>query len=291
MSYHHIGFDHAHDKLKRLLREAGIGLADDEAGVRESEIGIVHTRDEEAWNRLVLNSPAGSVRIRTSGGGTLERRLRVTEGSVYEFYLKVKHDAQSFTAADLSYIFEELGNTDVVKAIANGNIPQQLLKYFGSQRIEILFALSILCQGYLAVHADATIKDFSTKHDWEIFNIALNTMKWGEFIESEIAQQVLKPALLGKDPKTRIQLKINSSLGGNYWKPLRNIGEDLELKTNLEWEELNRRINSSMGSGKDWENSKTRKLLKNIINQNENKKDENVLVAEAYLELYEMMNV
>lgn len=113
------------------------------------QVVIIHTGDEDFWRKLLNESVPESIRIRTSTAGRYQCPNRISNKGVIELNLKPNHT--ELNADDWKLIITEVKKPEVARAIAVGKIPANLNKYFWGSFPEILTALSILCQGYLAV--------------------------------------------------------------------------------------------------------------------------------------------
>ena len=145
--------------------------------LKEHKIAIVHTSND-SWTQLIneFSSP-GYVRIRvTVGGGFSDKAPRIDENGVYIFHLVSR--AGELEAEDWKTILSGLSNKKVVDRLINHENPRGLRRFFVHEVQEHLSALTILCEGYLAVHAENT--DCS-----EDISSALELMGWAKFQKSD----------------------------------------------------------------------------------------------------------
>ncbi len=229
------GFDQASDRLKQLLEDANINVVSCMADLQKAPIAIVHTQDEEAWESLLKNSPKGSIRLRSSGGGILQPRHRVGENGVYEFYLQIQHDNPHFTCRDILLIFTELKKRGMAKAVAEGNCPCPLSKYFVKQATHNLSVLLILCQGFIAVHANARGEPEDVpRADWTDVKMALTKMRWPELCSSGTGRELLVEELLDKSANGSIRRANLRKMACDpqFWTPLlegmRSLGSNCD---------------------------------------------------------------
>ncbi|MCY3740527.1 MAG: hypothetical protein OXH00_05860 [Candidatus Poribacteria bacterium] len=153
--------------------------------LRNCEIAIVHVTGEH-WNTLINDySCPNSVRVRVSTAGFLDlSKPAKNDNGVYILYLR--HPIGDLTVAEWKRKLSGLSNSYIVKALVRGENPNGLKRFFVHEVQGQLSALTILCEGYLAVHAETEDNDI---------NSALELMKWTEFRESERGQKVIQSDL------------------------------------------------------------------------------------------------
>ena len=124
-----------------------------EISLQECEIAVVHIYQKD-WNLLIDKySPPNSVRVRVSTGGFPDAPPpSISANNVYTLHLVPPTDR--LEKAEWKKILDGLSHEENVKALVDGGDPNGLRRFFVYEVRGHLAALSILCQGYLAVHAD-----------------------------------------------------------------------------------------------------------------------------------------
>lgn len=160
--------------------------------LRKCEIAVVHVTSAH-WNALINDySCLDSVRIRVSTDFFSDKqRPSLNQNGVYIFYLVMP--TGDLTREDWENILDGLSDREVVKALVRGENPDGLRRFFVHEVIEHLSALTILCEGYLAVHAE----------DTDNISSALDLMGWTEFRKSERGQNLIQQGL--RDKKSVVQ--------------------------------------------------------------------------------------
>jgi hypothetical protein len=151
----------------------------------EYDLVIAHILEPD-WKTLIDGSDAGAVRLRVSTAGFPESKQphRRADGVCIFHLVPSTLDLQEDHEA-WNQIIEGLSDESTVSDLIAGEGPNQLASFFSRKEPEILSALSILCQGYLAVHAEAYHEDEDSDEQegsWEPEEIsgALNQMGWTE---------------------------------------------------------------------------------------------------------------
>lgn len=147
----------------------------------QKDIAVCHfKRLSTAWGELLADSQKGKVRIRTSSIGMPNPAHAVTDKGAIALYLRPPHG--KLKVQDWKKILEALADGKTGRGIANGQVPADLQRYFGEPAVfDVLPALSILCQGYLAAYAapDGTAEPKFTDEGGH-FASALREMGWSE---------------------------------------------------------------------------------------------------------------
>ena len=157
----------------------------------ECNIAIGHASEED-WDQLITKySSNGAVRVRVTVGGNPFNKPPVEENGVYKFHLETQ--AGTLEVEDWQKILSGLSNPDIVKALVRGENPNGLRRFFVHEVMEYLSALTILCEGYLAVNAE----------DTDNISSALDLMGWTEFRKSERGQNLIQQDL--SDKKSVVQ--------------------------------------------------------------------------------------
>ena len=118
--------------------------------LHDCEIVIAHIYEKE-WNSFIENSFPGYVRVRvTIGGNFSDKPPPTVENGVYIFHLVMR-------AGDLEPEWKEilsgLSKKKVVESLIRGENPNGLRSFFVHEELEHLATLTMLCEGYLVVHA------------------------------------------------------------------------------------------------------------------------------------------
>ena len=158
--------------------------------LRNCEIAVVHVTSDY-WNALINDySCPDSVRIRVSTVGFSDPPApTINNSNVYEFYLL---PPTGDLEAEWKEILTGLSDREIVRALVRGENPNGLRHFFVHEVMEYLSALTVLCEGYLAVHAEDT--DISS---------VLDLMGWTEFRKSERGQNLIQQDL--SDKKSVVQ--------------------------------------------------------------------------------------
>lgn len=145
----------------------------------------------------------------------------------------------------------------------------------------LISGLSILCQGYLAVHCGPNPQnsdgfEVEVQYSKDEIRLALIEMRWGEFLKSGIAEDLLAPHLTASDPQGRQEMR-NQVSSASYW----NICDKMETQAmrntiGCEWKAV---------SGKTFEGSKTAALVE-ALSAIPRPDLFSILVAEAFWELH-----
>ena len=153
------------------------------------EVAIVHVTSDH-WNALINDySCPDSVRIRVSTVGFSDPPApTISNRNVYEFYLL---PPTGDLEAEWKEILTDLSDREIVRALVSGENPNGLKRFFVHEVQEHLTALTILCEGYLAVHAKG-------ENNSPNINSALQLMKWTEFRKSERGQNLIRSDLNDK---------------------------------------------------------------------------------------------
>lgn len=196
--------------------------------LRNCEIAIVHVTGEH-WNTLINDySCPDRVRVRVSTAGFPDpSKPAKSDNGVYKLYLR--HPIGDLTAAEWKKILSGLSNSYIVKALVRGENPKGLKRFFVHEMQGQLSALTILCEGYLAAHAETEDDDI---------NSALALMKWTEFRESERGQEVIQSDLNKKmdvvqQPEWWLNVFEQASFREDVKKEWKDARDQEEMPTEL----------------------------------------------------------
>jgi hypothetical protein len=144
---------------------------DELAGIEELKqcnIVVGHFGQEANWDRLNSISGPGSIRIRTSTAGRVGHQHTIQNG-VFVLQFQPRHT--DVTSEEWKAIIEYLLTENAAQSIVDGNIPSEMTDFFGTGNLEILPALSILCQGYLHVEKNMPLRvaEVRNKCFWCVF--------------------------------------------------------------------------------------------------------------------------
>ena len=156
---------------------------------QDVEIAITHIFDEDWITLIDKYSCPNSVRVRVSTAGFPDASLpTTTDNGVYVLYLVPSID-------DLAVEWQEmlhcLSDKAIVASLVRGENPRGLKRFFLQDKQDYLSALTILCEGYLAVHAEHPNYHADIRP-------ALDIMKWSEFRKSERGQALTRQNLTEK---------------------------------------------------------------------------------------------
>ena len=158
--------------------------------LQKHNIAIAHVSKED-WQQLITKySSNGDVRVRVTVDGGSFNEPPTKENGVYKFHLETQ--AGILETEDWKKILSGLSKQEVVEALVRGENPDGLRRFFAHEVMEHLSALTILCEGYLAVHAEDS--DVSS---------ALDLMGWTEFRKSKRGQNLIRQDL--RDKKSVVQ--------------------------------------------------------------------------------------
>ena len=144
--------------------------------LRECEIAVAHVSKKD-WDSLIKRySRPNSVRVRVSTAGFVNPpKPAISENEVYIFHL-----VPSTRRLDAQWreILHGLSDEEIVKSLIRGENLGGLRSFFVHEVQTYLSALTILCGGYLAIHAE-------DKTNHTDISSALALMKWSEFRNSD----------------------------------------------------------------------------------------------------------
>ena len=158
--------------------------------LQNCKIAIAHASDED-WKQLITEySPSDCVRVRvTIGGNFADKPPPTDENSVYTFHLVTR--AGDLEIEEWTEILSGLSNPEFIKQLVEGKNPSGLRRFFVYEVQEHLSALTLLCEGYLAVHAEDTDCQKDISH-------ALELMEWTKFKSSKKGQELIRQDLSEK---------------------------------------------------------------------------------------------
>ena len=150
--------------------------------LHDCEIVVAHIFDKE-WGSLIKDySCPNSVRIRVSTVGFPDAPSpTISTNNVYTFHLVPSTDRLGET--QWKEMLCGLSDKATVASLVRGDSLGRLRRFFVHEVQEYLSALDILCEGYLAVHAETDHKDISP---------ALELMNWTEFINSAKGRELIR---------------------------------------------------------------------------------------------------
>jgi hypothetical protein len=128
----------------------------------DSDIAIVHTNNNDNWQKLLEQSHENSIRIRISTAGFSDAKSpeKLQINGVYVLYLREP-------TTEVKEQWEEIltGITDRTKLDNLVHKPSEngWSRFFVKNITTIIPALSTLCQGYLAIHPNTSLnREFTT---------------------------------------------------------------------------------------------------------------------------------
>ena len=163
--------------------------------LQDCEIAIVHIFDEE-WGSLIKDySGPSRVRIRVSTAGFSDKPPpTIRANNAYTFHLVPSTDRLG--EAEWQEILCGLSDKETVKSLVCGDNPGGLRRFFVHKVQEYLPALTILCEGYLAAHAEDKAYHAAISH-------ALDLMEWTKFRESDRGRELIRGDLCDKQDVVR----------------------------------------------------------------------------------------
>jgi hypothetical protein len=225
--------------------------------LKNHSILVCHLSREEDWENILTNSPQNAVRVRVSSVGfhkTNNKPLpRLRDNKIYELYLVLP--AKELKQEQWQEILKGISDLNNLKALVAGRNPQGLRSFFVHEE-EWLAALSILCQGYLAVHSQS-----SESREREM-DIALKKIGWTEdFIREQ--GNTLRLSNLGS--------KMGEVCAVSWWLNVLGNSEVLRVSLTKEWQALD---DSPLPESLE-------RLLAAMVNESQIQSPE--LIAEVYL--------
>jgi hypothetical protein len=160
--------------------------ADPETLSQEQAQLIVAHITNGPWQHLLEHSSGDGILLRVSSAGLAD--APPPEVINQRYVLHLIRPAKDLTEVDCGRLLEVLSDITKVKALIYDKQPQDIYRYFARETVSNLVALCILCQGYLAIHAEKEGQDWGPSD----INSALNHMNWPSVAETA-------PALLGPD--------------------------------------------------------------------------------------------
>ena len=150
--------------------------------LKTCDIVLAHAFETD-WTELINKwSRPGSVRVRVSTAGFDDKPAPELIAGVNTFYLVPRADRLS--SKDWKAILDGLSDPQVVKDLVKGKKPNDLRPFFVREVQEHLSALTLFCEGYLAVHAESP----DCQAD---IHAAVVLMEWDECRDSEIGERFI----------------------------------------------------------------------------------------------------
>lgn len=114
---------------------------------------ICHVVDP-AWEELLKQKTSGLiVRVTTDGFRPIEEARSPQQDIKGRYILHLSPPAHKVEPAEWELILETLAIPANREKLASGGDPEGIRRFFADEILDLLPALAILCQGYLAVHA------------------------------------------------------------------------------------------------------------------------------------------
>jgi hypothetical protein len=275
-------FDHADTILRQTLGTCGFSLVANIDDVVGATMAICHHPDDAKWAELIKASKPGSIFVRTSSVGRAGHPHYMDNG-VIVLELQPSHDPErgGVTADQWKDIVFEVLKDGVAARITHGDMPSWLTAYFCvvTKQASFLPALSILCQGYLAVHCGpdgrgglvVEAEDAAKK-----VAAALQAMGWEKVLASDEIRRNLALELTEPESSARKPLREKVSVP-SFWNVFgEEAPEKLAAVAAAEWQNL-----SGVGA---FDKSCVAALVRSMLSPRSDK-DFPGLVAGAYLEL------
>ncbi len=209
---------------KSLLIEANIIFSEkklcDTDELKKYSIVVCHLSKDEVWRKILNNSPENTVWVRVSSVGFSKAKGKPSpqrrDNKVYELHLMLP--AKELKQEQWQKILTGISEGENLEALVAGSNPQDL-RYFFAHEEEWLAALSILCQGHLAVHAQSS--------ESKEIAAALEQMGWTqEFFEGQGKSLGL----------SNLDSKIDEVRATSWWFNVLGCGEKLQDSLREEWQ-------------------------------------------------------
>ncbi|MDW7761980.1 MAG: hypothetical protein SCM96_15245 [Acidobacteriota bacterium] len=169
-------YDHADTCLREMMNSCKIPVETMLAKICQIKLAICHVHNENEWMNFIEKSKPGSIRIRTSTQGRAGQKHYIKD-NVIVLELQKGHNFRlgGVQQHEWEFIISELKKNGIAERIVKGDVPNNMISYFGNLSLEVLPALSILCQGYLMVHFAANpklTKDLKVKESEDLLKLA-----------------------------------------------------------------------------------------------------------------------
>ena len=183
---------------------------------------------------LVVSSP-GIVPAETAEDGRVHLSSTPFPNEVSLAHLR---DPLQALVLDLRRIGDAAAREGASAAEARRNAWKEFDKQSVAVDAEILPALSILCQGYLAVHVDpATMTaEWAGNEESPVCQMALEKMGWTELLSDDAVRknEVLSPLLFDKTERHKLHEKVSAQ---GWWQVF-GEGTHLEARLKEEWADV-----------------------------------------------------
>jgi hypothetical protein len=157
-------------------------LAATEVALADADLLVAHVEDSQ-WNDLIRHARKGGCSVRVSSESVRDRH-RTTDSGVVLLSMRRRHP--EIESKDWVAVLERLLEEGVPGAVVKGVVPQDLQPYVGAPASDLLLALSVLCQGYLAVHGGpgGVLEGDVDPKSVQTLTVALRQMGWIEALSS-----------------------------------------------------------------------------------------------------------
>ena len=227
------------------------------------KILILHLNREDMWSEMQRKAARETVLLRVTNGHFSQPPVQLSNGV---FVLHLIRKVSKVTVEEWKEILTGLVNLDLVKALIDRKNPAGLRHFFIDEEPK-LPALAILCQGYLAIHAE----EIGTEQDGQdpIFEQALNKMGWINFREANES--------ISSSIRRDLESKRNKVRQPRWWlETFGLLNEKDQTVLQHEWTQFKEAIKQEL-EGK--ENQTIARLLAAMFNQEEITSE---IVAQAY---------
>lgn len=208
---------------------------------------IAHMTDNQINKAIGILKDTRTILVRCSSSRTgRSGNSHFVEGNLFVLELGVSFLNENLSWSEIVGFFE--GNFGDAQAIITGYVPYQLRKYFGHGRTElpVLSDLSILCQGFLAVHSNPRGEPEGVlEKDHKDVRDALVKMGWPELCQGNACREFLISALLDCSKNGRRERNSLRSCVADqvYWEPLvttisnlvKQCGNAIQMIHDVEW--------------------------------------------------------
>ena len=229
------------------------------------KILILHLDREDVWSEMQRKATRETVLLRVTNGHFSKPPIQLPNG-VYVLHLIKK--VSKVTKEEWQEILTCLVNRDNVKALIDRKNPAGLRHFFIDEEPK-LPALGILCQGYLAIHAEAGEIGTEQHGQDPIFEQALNKMGWINFREANES--------ISLSIRQDLESKRNKVRQPRWWlETFGLLNEKDQTVLQHEWTQFKETIKQELEGE---ENQTIARLLAAMFNQEEITSE---LVAQAY---------
>jgi len=235
----------------------------------KGQICICHISGDSDWNLVLSSAKHNEIRIRMSTVGLFSSPIPIlNQNGVYT--LNLVRNPNILQRAEWELLLKSISNPLILNTLTHRTTKSQLKKLFFANQIEIIPALSILCQGYLIVHYHSLEK--SNKITGNIKKSFENMGYYNDELINRFKQME--------------EENMTQTENHQWWlTPFEMWADDHMLNNINSWKELKAKLDDEFFA---WTSKKAfRKLIREIIGN----KIITDTVASAYLEIICLMDI